>query len=260
MKKIFSMCLVAMMLLCTITVSAQTNKKQVLIQRTFNVKQFNQLQLSGAVKVVYRQGPLKVTAKATQQGLNTLHVKQTKGMLNIYTEGTENRFRSGANVVVYVSAPDLQKLSASGATEFDCEGLSTTNLQLVVSGASSVEIENLKCTELNGTFSGASNAELQGAAGKSELIVSGASDVDAELTGQDLKMTLSGASNGDVNYKGTRASVISSGSSKCDVEVACRNLQLQASGASKIKAEGSAVQISEKTSGASKIFTAKLKR
>ena len=115
--------------------------KSTVVVRTFSVKDFSALKLSGDVKVVFTQGPLSVRAKAPAEQLKYLKLKQENGRLSIETKYPSGNVRHRKSILLYVSAPQLTDLSLSGATEFNCDFLRADNFTAHLSGASEAKIK-----------------------------------------------------------------------------------------------------------------------
>ena len=262
MKTISSFLMAVLLLVGSSDAAAQKNKKtkveNPLIVRTYVVKDFQELEVSGSVKVVYTQGPLRVRAKGTEAMLQTLHLKQQPGKMHIYDEDRRGLKRERQRIVVYVSTPQLSELNLSGASLFEAEKVQAAAFNFTASGASKSEIDRLNCKSLEVHASGASEVEIEGASDKSTITLSGASDGDFNLQGASATLTASGATNVDIDFVGNKLKISNSGAAKCEAEVNCREVEFSASGAAKITAEGKAPLQSIRTSGAGSVNTAKL--
>lgn len=230
------------------------------VVRTFSVKDFSALQLSGDMKVVFTQGPLSVKAKAPAEQLKYLKLRQENGRLSIETKYPSGIILHRKPIFLYVSAPQLADLSLSGATEFNCVFLRADNFTAHISGASEAKIKAFEGKKVKVVASGASELTLKGNSQTSELTFSGSSEGDILLTGTSLTVVASGASDVDVNFIGTDVKAKASGSSDIDLDVNCRMLDINCSGASDVEAKGVASKRTLHKSGAASIDVSKLNK
>jgi hypothetical protein len=133
------------------------------------------------------------------------------GILHIELDG---RIKTHGPILVRVSAPDIESIEASGA--------------------SNIAVTNLNNNSLNIGSSGASKVSVSGQTAKLTVDVSGASNINAsELRAVDANIDASGASRVDVFATG--------------------DLYTDASGASRITYTGTPKTVDRKTSGASSV-------
>ena len=133
------------------------------------------------------------------------------GVLEI---STTKRIKSHNGLKITISAPDIERVEASGVSK--------------------VFVSNLKNAGFNLDTSGASKIELNGETDKLMIDVSGASKIEAE------------------NLKARAATVDASGASKINI-FATESVRADASGASKITYSGGATDVVKKTSGAGSV-------
>ncbi|HTK27628.1 MAG TPA: head GIN domain-containing protein [Pyrinomonadaceae bacterium] len=126
----------------------------------------------------------------------------------------DKHIKSHEPIVIRISAPDIENVEASGA--------------------SNVSVSNLKNSEFALNTSGASKVAVQGETARLNIDVSGASNINAE------------------GLKADNARVDASGASKVSV-FALDELWADASGASKIVYTGTPKNFTNKTSGASSV-------
>ncbi len=227
--------------------------KEKVIYRTFAVKDFTALNVSGAVKVIYAQGPLRVTAKGTERDLSFLKITQSQGKLRVQTNSKVSVSRHPKKVTVYVTVPHLTDLSVGGASKFKAGRLQAEGFQLLVAGASDVEIGDLDCQSLKAEANGASGLKLKGTAKECILKCTGSSDADLKLQGKRLTVSNSGASEVDLEFQGGDVVVDCTGSSEASLTVSCRQLKVKCTGASEASVAGTAQQFYHENRGASSI-------
>ena len=162
--------------------------------------------------------------EVTQTG-NTLIIGQKSGTIDL----------GGLVRKAEITMPDLNKLILSGATRGTAEGFSNSNTFILeLSGASSLEMTNINV-------------------GDAEIEVSGASNLDAEGTANDLFSLVSGASNVDLsNFPVNNADVNVSGASRATINLDGR-LDADVSGASTLEYIGNPTIGDINTSGSSTV-------
>jgi putative autotransporter adhesin-like protein len=185
---------------------------------------FHAIEVSNAIDLYLSQGDEEAVAVSASDKSDIYHIitEVDNGVLKIRFQNTgriiwhwkDRKFKA------YVSFKNIDRLSASGASNVYVEGtLTSSSLAVHMSGASDLK-GNLKSDDLKIDLSGASDALISGSANNVIIDVSGASDVKAfdfvsenctaHASGaSDIKITVnkelnvhaSGAS--DIHYKGT---------------------------------------------------------
>ncbi len=194
---------------------------------------FTGVEVSDAIHVyVKTDSAFSVKVEADENLQQHIIITEVNGVLRIREEDGTNLNATG-KIKVYVSAPSIKSLDASGASKIISENeLTTDAIDIDVTGASSAELE-LKTPKVSASMSGASHITLFGKT--KDLIIkgSGASDANCyELLSENADVDLSGASNAEV--------------------FASVKLNAEASGASDVRYKGSAVA-SQRTSGAGSV-------
>ncbi|GAB3910273.1 hypothetical protein GCM10028803_49820 [Larkinella knui] len=202
--------------------------------RTFNVSNFDQLDLGSAFTIHVTRGiGYKVTASGRSDDLDDLEAKVNGNKLQVRYKDKLGWGRNRQRVTVNVTMPNLRSVSFSGASRSDVTGFhNLKELGVDISGASTSNIE-VDAERVMIDLSGASNVTLTGQAKRVEGDVSGATTLKA----YDLKVA--------------NASIDLSGASSARMHVTDR-LDAEASGASSLTYRGSA-SIRSNTSGASSI-------
>jgi hypothetical protein len=177
------------------------------------VEAFQAVDVSGVFQVeVTAQKDFSVEIEADDNLLPLIKTEVREGVLHLLTE---KRVKTSNRILVRISAPDLERVNASGASRVSLVDIRNSSLELDTSGASKV------------TASG-ETANLV-------IDVSGASKIDTEdLRSTNAEVDASGASSVVVNVSGL--------------------LKANASGASRVGYTGDPANIEEHTSGASKVF------
>lgn len=183
-----------------------------IITENRDIKGFRAIDVSGVFQVeITAQKEFSVQVEADDNLVPLIKTEVNDGVLEI---STEKRVRSSKKLVVRITAPDIDRIEASGAT--------------------TVRLADVKNSALAIDTSGASKVGIAGVTEKLTVEVSGASKIDAsELNAVDASVDASGASNVSVSVSG--------------------ELKADASGASKVTYSGSPKNIDKRSSGASKI-------
>ena len=208
--------------------------KNVVIRQVGN---FNEIQVRGPFTVHFSDGKncdLAVSAsdKSTRDMIVT---NVANGQLQISLgEKSWRGWQSNLKLKVYISAPNIKKITASGASDFIVHDiLKSSNLDLVFSGASDFK-GKIEAQSLSVNFSGASDLAISGSVGDAKIKVSGASDFKGFSLNAD------------------NVEAISSGASSIQI-TALKSIKAVASGASDIEYKGNPGSLSKSSSGASSI-------
>ncbi len=182
------------------------------VTETRDIRDFNSIDVSGVFKVeVAAQKNFGVDVQADDNLLPLIKTDVSGGVLHI---DAEKHLKTSSPIVVRISAPDIENIEATGATN--------------------ITVKNLKSEEFGLNASGASKVSVQGSASEFNIEVSGASNVDAsDLTAESAKIDASGASIVTVNVS--------------------NDLNVDASGASKVFYSGTPKNVVKKASGASSV-------
>jgi hypothetical protein len=179
---------------------------------TRDIKDFRSIDVSGVFNVeIVAQKDFSVQVEADDNLIPLIKTEVNDGVLEI---STEKRVKSSTRMTIRISAPDIEKIEASGATVVSLADLKNSGLTIDTSGASKIKLAG-ETSDLN-------------------VDVSGASKIDAE------------------NLQAIDAVVDASGASRVLVNVS-RELRADCSGASSVIYSGTPSNIQKKTSGASSI-------
>lgn len=184
-----------------------------LVSRTFDVGEFDKVQLDFAGDIVYQDGESFVEVVVPDNLADYLKVDVSNGKLYIRFDGV--RVRNIKDAKVIVRTPVLHGLELNGAGNIEMkDAVSTDNLKLVINGAGDVEVEsinvsdkfavelngagdidveNIKCGSIHLTINGAGDCEIAGAAGHAKLMINGAGEIDVtKLDCSDVDAHVSG--------------------------------------------------------------------
>lgn len=177
-----------------------------------NVGEFTSVDASGVYKIeIVAQKDFAVSVEADDNLLPFIKTEVSNGVLKVYSE---KKIRSKNALRIRISAPNIEKIEASGATNIDLSGINNSSLELDTSGASKVSVA--------------------GETVAFKVDVSGASKINAAA------------------LKADKATIDASGASRVSVN-AVSELNADASGASTISYTGSPVNLNNRATGAAKI-------
>lgn len=195
---------------------------------------FNSISVSSAIDLRVSQGGSQAVAvSASDRSYLEDIVTEVKNQ-TLYIRYKPSWTWGNRQIRAYVSAPALNKISASGACNVLIDGI-------------------LKGGDVELKLSGSSNFKGRVSAGNLQLDASGSSDFQLEGMAETLKVSVSGAS--DVKAIGLNAQyaeVTASGASDVSLTV-LKELSVSASGASDVQYRGNAVVRQMQTSGASSV-------
>lgn len=167
-----------------------------------DVAEFRAIDVSGIFKVeATAQGDYAVEVVADDNLQEVIRTEVEDGVLKIEAD---KHIKSHGPIVVRISAPDIENIEASGASNVSVTNLNNQSLAIDSSGASKVLVEG-ETARLSVDVSGASSINAGGLkAVDAEVDASGASRVEVFATG-DLRSEASGASK--VVYSGSPKSI-----------------------------------------------------
>ena len=162
------------------------------------VKAFDQLSVSGPIRVILKQGTASGVAVSSENASvrDGVQTNVKNGMLFVqFNTGPHLIMKGNANVIVYVSVKNLDSIFLSRASVMVVDGqLKSEKLGIAVSGASTLKAE-LQLKNLIIHQSGATDVQLKGATENIEVRLSGASDLKAfQLFSNNCYAEISGAS------------------------------------------------------------------
>lgn len=167
------------------------------IIREQKIEKFNQIKVSGALRVNYKYDPEYRIKIVGLEGNDKIKFDVNNEVLNIRRKGPS--FLCFSEVRVEVYGPELQKIDLSGASNLILENVVTEKLEMEVSGASKIS-GNGFANDFTLKTSGASSAKLFDLeTDNAKIDISGASKVEI-TTNKSLEINASGASK--INYQG----------------------------------------------------------
>lgn len=179
--------------------------------KTFDVDNFDELRVGGAMTVNIEVGPdASMTVRATADDLEEVVVEQSGDQLDIDVQGTL-LFGLDGPIFVDLTTPSLSELDLRGAVTVNVDDLDSDSLTLRAEGATTVDADG-NVDQLDLKAEGASSIDLGDMTIRhADIEVEGASSID--LTGaSSVEGSLEGASSVDVSDS-TTINVSTSGAS-----------------------------------------------
>jgi hypothetical protein len=250
-KWLIPMVLVAAILCTGLTACSIVVGTGPVTDKTYDLSGFQNIEISSAINYDITRSPnYRVNVSAHENLFQYLDVKTSSNILIVRMKPDSH---TNSDIHVTISLPELDSITISGASKGSLSGFESNQ---------PLDIE----------VSGASQLDLEASAGRTRMVVSGASKVKGTLTAQDFRLNLSGASRCELEGRATAGDITVSGASNlfcldfktqgCRIgasgastgRIYCSgNLDIEASGASTVIYSGDPDIKSLNVSGASKV-------
>jgi len=243
MKNLFVSLGIILVVLFSVKAIAYARKtitpSKTMVTVTKDVTAFTDIEISNAIKVIYKQGPNHtVTAKVPENLVDYFRLTQSGNEIELEFYGKNVNIRDRGDILVTVTSPRLKSVDISGASAFTSDEISMVGdeIEFEVSGASSVSLGKLKAGELKIDISGASSFSGNDVVAKtSDIEVSGASSVKLNGATEKMKLEVSGASSASLGkYRATNGKVEVGGVSSASTNIE-NVISVESSGMSKFK-------------------------
>jgi hypothetical protein len=167
------------------------------VKENREVKSFDAIKTGGAFDVYLKQGDKEELTIEADENLMELITTTVHG--NTLIIGTKKNIVDADELKLYITFKELTKMDFSGAVEVESEGeLSFDELLIKGSGVSEIDLD-LTANDLECYFSGASEIGLSGHADHCSMKCSGAAELDAEdFVVREYDIDISGAGEGDI--------------------------------------------------------------
>jgi hypothetical protein len=178
-----------------------------------NVGSFRGIKVSGGIDVYLKKGDRQsVKVEVSGTAIDNVITEISGDYLRIHM--AEGRYRGSRTVKVYVSYVELNKLTASSASNIYAEGtLKTKSLSLNASSAGTIEV-TVDVESVTAGASSAADIELKGKARFVDIDVSSAGEVDAyDLETEEASISASSAGSAKITVKQKIEARASSGAS-----------------------------------------------
>lgn len=243
-----------MMLMLLLAASWMGLQAAVTVEKTYMLKDFTGLKVSGDVKVHYTQGDTyEVRITTDERKLDKLVVEVQGTDLVVGYKPKTNLRSNMEETHLYLTCPKMERIVNSGACTFTTEGFKADRLQIKASGATSLQLGTVHCETADVENSGATRMFGTLVAQQVEMGNSGATNGELKVEADYFELGNSGATNMSFGFKGKRIDVGSSGAGHVSLEVECQELKARNSGVATMVITGSADEVKIDGSGVSRI-------
>jgi hypothetical protein len=258
------------LIICTLVLASVTGSAKT-VKETRNIGAFTKINAQSGIDVYFTQGNLHhIEIETDDEILQKVRTEIKGETLSIgwNSKNRKNIFEGfkGKNVLikVYVTAPVLNEISASGGVDFYLGDLSCDDsFQIYLSGAADAHIDNLN---VNGNthiaVSGGADCTIKSLQAKSgDFSASGAGDMVIRRlnVSECLSVSASGGSDIELSGNANNVSITASGGTDIALNGNVDQVSAFASGGSKVKLNGNANTVSVSASGGADIDVRKLK-
>lgn len=213
--------------------------------RTYELKDFTELEVGNVVKVIYTQGAtysVKLTGRT--DWLDLMEVKTSGGRLKVTARNTKkfNNVKKKDqpdgehNFILLLTAPCIQGILLNGVSTFEAKSLTSDQLHVRLNGVSKLLVDEIETPDFHADVNGLSKVQsthLQ--CQKLEATVNGSSKMDMEqVSAKKVQLDVSGSSKARLVQiaKSEDATIGVSGASKLELGVETSGLmQIGLSGA-----------------------------
>lgn len=199
----FALYLAALVLLlssCDFMFRKKVRGNGTIATRVISTGNFNEVEARGSMNVRVRKGSTtEVKVEVDENLFEHLDIRVDGETLVVTTKRNVN-IAPSRDMVVYVTAPDFERVAASGSGDLMTENLLSFDhpLTLQTSGSGNIQAE-VDVPELTTKTSGSGNVSLRGTAEDFEASVSGSGEVHAaDLRAQNAKLRISGSGDADI--------------------------------------------------------------
>lgn len=190
------------------------------------VEAFQAIHNSSGIDVYFSQSAsYSVTVEADESCIDQIITESAGGTLTVKRKASVSGFnpfnRKSWEVKVYVSAPSLTEVSASGGADFYAEKLScSSDFKVKLSGGADVKIKELSVDQsLSVSASGGADCSIQSATiGSGRFSASGGADIKASVNASG-EVSCSASGGADILVSGKADAVKASASGGADVDI-----------------------------------------
>lgn len=262
-----AVCTVMLLSSCSIesiaksTVSIDGNDAVPTVNKTVKISDFNEIEASQAIKVIFVQGPNNGIASisTTPSAEKYLKVEVKDKTLKAYytnTDGIENVKIKGPSIIK-VSSPELTEVDLSSASNVTIEGDLNVKgkLEIDLSSASSFNASNISCQKLDIEFSSSASAYISNLTGFLDADLSSASSLEIARVKGNLDAETSSAASMTINSI-TSSNIKAEASSASSIKlsgISAGTINASASSGSKINLSGKAKKLNHDASSGAKV-------
>lgn len=230
-----------------------------LADRTFNVSDFDGVDVSGGFDVNLVQGSSESVIISAQENLfEYITVKVESGILKIGLERNVIQTK-GLKAKIYLKS--ISSLGVSGGGDVTAETiLDVPKLAIDLSGGGNIRT-NLKTGELDCHISGGGDAEISGDVSSYKIDVSGGGNIQSDLTSQVITCSMSGGGDLTIKNQGSAkmADINISGGGNLRLNVEADEVKCSVSGGGDATLEGNSRRLDVSLNGGGDIHAGSFK-
>ena len=243
-----------MMLMLLLAATWMGLQAAVTVEKTYMLKDFTGLKVSGDIKVHYTQGnTYEVRITTDERKLDKLVVEVQGTDLVVGYKPKTNLRGNMEDTHLYLTCPKMERIVNSGVCSFTTEGFKADRLQIKASGATTLQLGTVHSQTVDVNNSGATKMYGTLVAQQVDMGNSGATNGELKVEADYFELGNSGATNMTFGFKGKRIDVGCSGAGNVSLEVDCQELKAKNSGVASMVITGSADEVKIDGSGVSRI-------
>jgi len=172
-----------------------------IIKKELNIKDFQEVEASGAFKIYLIQGSINSISIETDE--NLMEYISIRNQSNRLIIETHENIKPSKEAIIYLTFIDISSFDISGACEVIGENhLKFKKIEMEISGAAELSVD-MEAAETEFDLSGASDIKLIGKSNMAIIDASGASEISAKgFVINNCIVDLSGASTAHLNVNG----------------------------------------------------------
>lgn len=181
-------------------------------QRSFDVGEFNSVELAGHYDVLVTVGgPFLVRAEGDEAALEQLEIRVENGRLRVGTRS--GSWTSSGKATVHVGVPSLESARVAGSGNLQVAALRTAQFRGAVAGSGNLLLQRLESETASFEIAGSGNLRAAGRARQTSLSVAGSGNGDLSgLESENADISITGSGGADVRASGTASvAIIGSG-------------------------------------------------
>lgn len=242
-------------------ISVEDNDGEASVKKTVKISDFNEIEASQAIKVIFVQGANtgQAVISTTPSAEKYLNVEVKNKTLKAYYTNTDGKYnvKIKGPSIIRVSSPDLTEVELSSAANMTIEGDLKINgdLEIDLNSASSFNAGNITCQKLDADFSSSASGFIASLTGYLEADMSSAASLEIAKLKGDLNIEASSASSITIDeiYPSSVKVEASSASSVKLSGLSGGNIDASASSGAKIKLSGKANTLRQNASSGGSI-------
>lgn len=248
-------------------VSLNGNDGEATVRKSVKITEFNEIEASQAIKVIYVQGKntgiADISTTPSAEKFLKVEVKEKTLKVYYYNDSKKDVKIQGPSIIK-VSSPTLNEVDLSSAANVTVEGdlKLKGNFELDLSSASSFNAGNITCQNFDADLSSSASAEITLLNGNLDADMSSASSIEFGKVKGDVELEAS--SSASINIKNLVASAISAEASSAGSinisGISGGNINASASSGGIINLSGKAASVKQNSSSGGSVNTSDLKQ